>query len=277
MSEYYNNTSPEKKDNLENKFKEFSFLIKNCKICGGKGYKFDLGKTNGLVVSNKAQQCECLLQVYKYANYKNANIPSEYYDLDFERDFVVGSNPKNEENKKYVSKITNNIKAFTEKGYGVYLYGFAGTGKSFAGIEVLKKSLDSGMTGHYEFFPLIIDALMKKGYTADPKKDYYNQIFEHRDVLVIDELGKETQDNYNFKREDISRILEINILKKRSNKTTIIVSNIGGGIDGVKEKYSPYVYSVLKQKFKPLEFDGADFRSKIHDVDVFLDSKGEKE
>ena len=131
------------------------------------------------------------------------------------------------------------------------------------------------MTGYYEFFPMIIDTLMKKDYKSEAQKDFYNEIFATRDILVIDELGKETKDNYNFKKEDIARILEINILKKRSNKTTIIVSNIGDGIDGVKEKYSPYVYSVLSHKFTPLEFDGADFRSKINDVDAFLDAKGE--
>lgn len=274
MSENYKST-PDKKETLEDKFKEYSFLIKNCKICGGKGYKFDLTKTRGLVTSNKAEQCECVKQVYRFALYKSSNIPSEYFELDFDKHFVVGSNPQNEENKKYIGKITKNLNAFTERGFGIYLYGYAGTGKSFAAIEVLKKALESGSTGYYEFFPLIIDAFMKKGFSAEPKKEYYTEIFEKKDVLVIDELGKETQDNYNFKKDDIARILEINILKNRSNKTTILVSNIGDGIDGVKEKYSPYVYSVLKQKFKPLEFDGADFRTKIHDVDVFLESKGE--
>lgn len=272
MAEYFNNQ--EKKDTIDSKFKEFSFLIKNCKICKGTGYKFDLTRTKGLVESNRAEQCDCVRQVYRYANYKHANIPSEYFALDFERDFIASS-PQVEENKKYVSVIKENTNEICERGYGLYLYGSAGTGKSFAGIEVLKKALDLGKTGYFEFFPLIIDALMKKGFSADPKKDFYNDIFEKCDVLVIDELGKETKDNYNFKREDIARILEINILKKRSNKTTIIVSNIDGGIESLKTVYSPYVFSVLNQKYKQLEFSGGDFRKEISGVEAFLKSRVE--
>lgn len=258
--------------NIEDKFKEFSFLVKNCKICKGKGYKFDLNKTNGLIVGNKAQQCECIKKMSNYALFKNANIPSEYYELEMS-DFL--SKPENIKIQEMVQGVVDNIMTFHEGGWGLLFYGGPGTGKSMLAVEVLKKALKTDLTGYYEWFPIIIDALMKKGFSADPKKDFYNNIFEKKDVLVIDELGKETQDNYSFNKKDISRILEINILKKRSNKTTILISNISN-INDLDKQYGDYVASVIRQKFKMLNLVSTDFRTR-GGVESFFNSisKGE--
>ncbi len=264
-------------NSIDKKFKEFSHLIKSCTAgCGGTGYIFDYKKEDGLLKSNSAKQCVCLKKVYCYALYKDANIPSEYYNLSFETDFLKRANDENEQIKADIKSVVDNIKEFHENGLGLYLYGGPGCGKSMAGIEVVKKALRKGLTGYYEWFPLIIDAFMKKGWTADPKKDFYNNIFETKDVLVIDELGKETQDKFSFKKEDIARILEINILKKRSNKTTILISNIEKGVESLKDTYSVFVESVVRQKFKPIGFLGKDFRPTNKSIDQFFKSK-EKE
>lgn len=256
------------KQNVEKKFKEFEFLIKDCKLCNGKGYIFNVEKDNNLVLSNKAKQCSCSVKVYFYSLYKNSNIPFEYYDLSI-KDFL----PKDDDGKKIkleIGAVLENIKMFYESGYGLFFYGPSGTGKTMLAVEVLKKALRRDLTGYYEWFPEIIDAMMKKGYSADPKKEFYNNIFENCSVLVIDELGKEIQDAYNFKRQDISRILEINILKKRSNKTTILISNINS-LEELEKQYGTYVSSVIRQKFRPINLIGADFRQK-GGIDNFFNS-----
>lgn len=65
----------------------------------------------------------------------------------------------------------------------------------------------------------------------------------------------------NFSKEDIKTFLEIDILKRRSNKTTILISNIES-LEDFKNQYGVYVYSVITQNFKTINLIGTDFRNK---------------
>jgi len=263
------------KDNAgipEDKFKEFAFIVKQCKLCDGKGYRFDLKKTDGLVLGNKAKQCECVSKMTDYTLFKEAHIPSEYYDLEMS-DFL--SKPENEAVLNLVRKIISNIRRFHEAGWGLFFYGGPGTGKTMLALEILKKALRTGFTGYYEWFPHIIRDLMKKGYSADPQKEFYAEVFKKKDILVVDELGKETQDKYTFNKEDIARILEIDILKNRGNMPTILISNIKDP-EGLEQQYGAYVASVLRQKFKMLNLVSTDFRTR-GGVENFFKTLGEEE
>ena len=261
--------------NSDDKFKEFAYLVKSCKECNGRGFKFTIVKDeNGLVIPNKstsAVECECMKKAYLFALYKDANVPSEYWSLSIKSFF---KKPENLEIRKIMEKIMSDIRAFHQSGLGLVFHGGPGTGKTLLSAEILKKMLRTEMSGRYEMFPNIIDAFTKRGYTADIEKDAYNAMFEKKDVLVIDEIGKETQDK-NFGKSDISRILEINILKKRSNKTTILISNIES-MDDFKNQYGLYVSSVINQNYKIVNLVGTDFRNKSA-VNQFFGTAGEEE
>lgn len=270
MSENYK--EKKKVPSIDEKFKAFSHIIKACKSCGGIGYVFSHQKDErGLIAKSKAEECECVKKCYKYAIYKEANIPSEYWDMSIKNYF---EKPENLGVKEIIVKVSKDIRTFNQAGLGLLFYGGPGTGKSFLSVEVLKQALKHGMTGHYDWFPTIIDVFMSKSFDMEPKKMEYNQIFESKDILIIDELGKETQDNYGFKKSDIARILEINILKKRSNKTTILISNLQG-IDEIKNQYGTYVDSMIRQNFKVINLTGTDFRH-TGAVSKFFGSSEEK-
>lgn len=244
----------------DDKFKEFSYLIKTCKVCNGKGYEFKIEKDeSGLVIpgkSTKSVECDCIKKAYQFALFKDAHIPSEYWGMSIKNFF---KKPENLEVRKIMEKIMLDIRTFHQTGLGIFFYGGPGTGKSLLSVEILKKALKNELSGHYDWFPLIIDTFMKKGYTADAEKEAYNDIFEKKDILIIDEIGKETQDK-NFTKQDIARILEINILKKRSNKTTILISNLQN-IEDLKSQYGIYVDSVIRHSFKTINLVGTDFRN----------------
>ena len=257
----YEQNNSKKIESSDHKFKEFSYLIKSCKECDGKGYKFAIVKDDkGLVIPNKstvATECECIKKAYLFAIYKDAHIPSEYWSLSIKSFF---KKPENLEVRKIMEKIMLDIRAFHQSGLGLIFYGGPGTGKTLLSVEILKKMLRAEMSGDYLMFPSIMDAFAKRGYTADAEKEAYNEIFDKKEVLVIDEVGKESQ-LPNFGKTDIARILEVNIIKKRSNKTTIFISNIET-MDDFRNQYGIYVDSVVKDKFKTINLVGTDFRNK---------------
>jgi len=269
MTEY---NYKEKKLSIDTKFKTFSHIIKNCTICKGIGYSFVHSKDEfGLICKSVAKECSCVKRCYTHAIYKEANIPSEYWDLSMKNFF---ENDNNKEIKEIIVGICKDIKMFNQSGKGLLFYGGPGTGKSMLGLEVLKQALKHGMTGHYDWFPKIMDVLMSKSFEMDTKKNFYNEMFENKDFLVIDELGKETQDGFGFNKQDIARILEINILKNRGNKTTILISNLAN-IEEIKNQYGVYVDSVIRQNFKTINLEGKDFRN-VGSVNQFFDSLKEK-
>ncbi len=241
-------------------FKEFAYLVKNCKICGSKGYLFPQQKENNLLVPalNKAHRCECIKKAYRYALFQDANIPREYHDLDIDSDFV-DSDKESINIKRYVKIVKDNMLEFNEKGKNLFFFGKNGNGKTFVAIEMLKKALESGLTGYYESFRFISDAFQKKGFSYDPKKQFYEKTFEKCQFLVIDDLC--SPESIGYIKEESAKILEINILKRRGNKNTIFISKTHNGLDDLETYYSPAVKSLVSN-FESKKFEGSDYRKK---------------
>jgi DNA replication protein DnaC len=115
-----------------------------------------------------------------------------------------------------------------------------------------------------------VDEFSKKGYVADEKKEKYLELVKSTDVFVLDELGKETEMN-NMTKNDVCKLFEINILKRRSNKTTIILSNLPNGLAEIRNRYNPSIHSFMFQKYRELEFKGQDFRIGFGGVNNFFE------
>jgi DNA replication protein DnaC len=244
--------------------------MKKCKICNGKGYVFNdnrsyRGEVENLE-TNVAKECECLKRITLYRKYKNANILPNYYGFDFSKDFITEGPVK-----ESIVSIMNNLEEFKEMGYGLLLHGGKGTGKTMIGSEILKAAIRRGYSAHYDFFPSIIETLSDRDFkAADIRRACENSI-SSPDFLVLDELGKEFTGHKNFTAKDIARFLEINVLKKRSNKTTILISNLDGGIDGFQKEYGQFVVSVIKSKLKVVNMEGMDFRDiEKGNIDKFM-------
>ena len=243
-------------------FNKFEYIRKECKICDGKGYTFsDKRFFRGEEESGLAKQCECVRKMANYARYDAANIPREYWDLSL-ADFRETS-PEKTILKDRVSGIIQNIHTYGRDGRGLLLYGRKGTGKTMLSIEILKAAAAAGYSVHYDFYPVVFNEYMKKSFGVDRVKAQYEELFSKTDFVVLDELGKE-RDYFNAASADSdiisSRFLEMNILKKRANKPTIIISNIQKGLDDIKEFYGEYVYSVMSHNYDIVPFMDDDFR-----------------
>ncbi len=237
---------------MENKFK---YIMDNCKKCGGKGYSFKRWVDENLELKTSADECECHKKMVQNCRLNNANIPIEYYDLDFKNDFIDKSGAI----KPNIEKVLDNINDFYRKGQCLYFHGANGSGKTFAAVEILRKACMSGYSIYYDWFPLIIDLYTKKGYKIYEEQEKYDEIIKNSDFLVIDEFGKENESGA-YNKIDVCRLLEINILKKRSSKVTIIISNLLGDIKTLGSTYNQSILSVMDHRFRSFHFQETDYR-----------------
>lgn len=244
--------------------KKFLYIKDECPHCNGKGYKFsDARFIRGESEVDFAEQCVCVQKMMAYAKFDEANIPREYWDLSIEN-FKETSGEKALASKK-VKQIIADLDKYYREGKGLLLYGRKGTGKSMLSIEIIKAAAISkkGYSVYYDFYPVVFNEFTHKGYKADEVKAKYEKIFAETDFLVLDELVKE-QDYFNSTGENSDqmskRFLEMNILKKRASRPTILISNLQNGMEDIKKYYGPYVASMISHNFELMQFNDDDFR-----------------
>ena len=239
---------------------KFGYMIKECKICNGKGYLFSSKREfRGEEEEDFAKQCVCIKTAVNHHRYDVANIPREYFN--YSLDQFRETSPEKIAVKEKIQSICANIKDYHREGRGLFLYGTKGTGKTMLGVEILKEAARNGYSTYYEFYPVLFEAFTRRGYVADNTKDDYDKIFHDTDFLLLDELVKES-DFFNGQGNEVAsaRLLEMNILKRRASKPTIIISNLENGLEDIKKYYGQYVYSMMKHNFNLISFKDEDFR-----------------
>jgi DNA replication protein DnaC len=242
----------------------FPHLMNRCRVENCKnGYIVDSSIRPYQEVEEKAwTQCECLKKSVLFTRLYESNVPQEYYELSLEKDFDTKNSPDKLRAKMFVQNILNDLRSFYEDGSSLMMYGSAGAGKTMLSIEILKKAVSQKFSIYYDFFPSVVDAYKKKGYVADEEKARYAKIFSEVDFLVLDELGKEdAASDYNNRDFSTSIFLEINILKKRNLKPTMIITNMNG-MPEIKQKYGQFVNSMMGHRFQTLLVNAEDFRLK---------------
>jgi DNA replication protein DnaC len=238
----------------------FKYIIDECDICDGKGYIFDprrMYKDGEESVVSK--QCSCLKKAIDYHRFDASNIPREYFD--YSLDNFKETTAEKAIAKEKVEQIIKNIRNYQREGRGLFLYGTKGTGKTMLAMEILKGASRQGFSIYYDFYPMIFEDFTKKGYKSDDEKKRYDDIFKNTDFLVLDELFKEA-DYFNGSQNQAAsaRFLEMNILKRRASKPTIIISNAQNGLEDIKSHYGQYVYSMMKHTYDLMSFTDHDFR-----------------
>lgn len=212
------------------------------------------------------RRCDCLMAlVSKYIG-KNSNITDIMKGQTFDRfDFELYADQP-EENGRSVFDIAKKARekaekfadTFDETGANLYIYGAAGTGKTFLSSCIANRALDRGLGVYYASAFGLLDMLerIKFGkYTEDELASAENaeNYAYNVDLLIIDDVGTEFVTAY-------SAAALFNIINTRltKGKSTVISSNFGPA--KIDEIYGTRMASRITGEFELIPFIGKDLR-----------------
>jgi len=212
----------------------------NCPACHGSRF---------VVIENKRQKCECVRKFNEEYTLIEANIPITFREARAQ-DIDENFKKQNNEHFKRVAEYSKQLPKALEKGFGLYIQGACGCGKSFLATLILKRALREGYSGHFILLKDLVNAAFDSLSDSDVRNDLEKLITEV-DFLVIDELDK----IYNDKNDMIRSLLE-DLFKRRyySKKPLIITSNVHK--DGIKTILGDSIAAIFDERLVAITFLG---------------------
>lgn len=234
--------------------KDYLDEIYTCKKCRDTGFSED------------GRRCECLKKmISKYiginSNLTEAMREQTFNSFDmslFEKQEDVKGTSVLEIAKKAYKKSIEFAETFEETHGNLYLYGSAGTGKTFVSSCIANRVLERGFTVYYQSAFKLLDMLekLKFGRYEDEERaqaEYAEKYIYDVDLLIIDDVGTEFVTAYSSAA--LFDIINSRIVDKKS---TIISSNLGPV--KMTEVYGTRLASRITGSFDVVNFIGKDLR-----------------
>ncbi len=221
----------------------------NCTICKGTRIFDD---------ANNLVKCECLNQFNAAYTLAHANIPVAFRELtsqDIDECF-------RQENREYFHRVqlyTQQQDKALETGFGLFLQGTNGSGKSFIATIILKHALRKGYSGYFILMSDLINASFEALSNAEVRKDLEKLVVQ-TDFLVIDKIDKGFRDQ----NDNIQKML-LPLFKKRCDyfkKPLIVTSNVAKG--SIAQTVGKTIAAMFTERLTEITFTG-NYRPQILD------------
>jgi len=175
------------------------------------------------------------------------NIGRRYWVADMTQ---VDESPAKSVFRKYVQSLSDNY----DQGWGIFLYGANGIGKTYTACAMLKEIQKRG----YSTYCVLADVL-KVAYIDGQRFDQGNSVVqrvESVDFLLLEDLGKE----YSGKGSGFAELCFENMLRKRSREClpTIVTTNLSP--NAFKDRYKQSAASLAMECMVACEMKGQDRR-----------------
>lgn len=145
-------------------------------------------------------------------------------------------------------------------GYGLYLEGDNGVGKTMFLCYLLSAVIRMGYTAYYTT-ALELDLNLKRGITDFSVMDRMNHLLLYSDFLGLDEMSKERcRPEDNWIRSQIERVLKF---RHDYGLPTVVATN--ANLERIGEIYGGSVRSVLRGKYYRAAFLPGDIRRNVQD------------
>ncbi len=221
----------------------------SCTICNGERV-FD---TNDNLV-----KCECLTQFNEAYALAHANIPTAFRELT-SKDIDERFKQENYEDFYRVQLYTQQQDKALAKGFGIFLQGGNGSGKSFVATLILKHALRKRYSGYFILMSDLVNAAFEALRDVEVRRDLEKLIIQ-TDFLVIDEIDKSFQDQ----NDNIQKIL-IPLFKKRCDyfkKPLIVTSNVAKA--DIAQMVGKTIAAMFTERLTEITFTG-NYRPQILD------------
>jgi len=251
-------------------------LVRSCTRCGGKG-RIQGEDYNLEIMQYKTFPCWCYKRYRYMLDLMIAGVPEkealEVVTITPDDCYVVEidlatGKPKGKKKKlykKHLRPYAENIDEVIAKGYSYLYVGVNSTGKTLSALKMLHYFLRMGRSGHFikaRKLMKIINKTIAGGSHEKIKAEKLLQEILHVDLLVLDELGKETGN-----RDHIAGEID-EILKDRdmARMPTFVITN--RDFENVESLYDSEegksaIISAFMRSYKLLIFDPSnDFRKK---------------
>lgn len=157
--------------------------------------------------------------------------------------------------KSLMRKYAGDLERQFHEGWGLFIYGANGVGKTHASCALLKEIASQG----YSTYCILSDAL-KAAYIDGARFDSDNTIIqrvESVDFLLLEDLGKE----YNGNGSGFAELCFENLLRKRCRELlpTMITTNLSP--IAFKERYKQSAASLAMECMVAVELRGSDRRA----------------
>lgn len=183
-----------------------------CDKCGGDGVIFKKGETN----YTYANKCDCTMLQNRIMLFNEAKIPAQFASVTLDGEGFQITDYTQEEARTNSQKF---VDSYPMQERGLLFMGQVGVGKTHLAVGIIKKlTLEKGFSCKFvDFFHLLAD--IKEGYSGGKSDKEIIEPFVKAPVLVIDELGKGRNNEWE------SNILD-QIISNRYNNSNELVTII---------------------------------------------------
>lgn len=242
---------------------------KYCANCSHLGVQFSI--VSGIP---RSRPCPCreIVERKELSNrlFARSNIPQLYRHSEVTDWTNMGRNDRelalNQASHHTVDAYSKSLPRMKRKGYGLFMCGPNGVGKTFLSCALGNAATRAGHSAKYYTMAAIVQMHIKGWYDDDA-----NALVEgmhNADFLIIDDLDK----IYRTKT-GIETSLFDNLLRQRLQLGRPCIFTSNKTLASAQEDYGPSIHSMLTEKCAELVFAGADYRQKMA-IDVRRDILG---
>ena len=155
-----------------------------------------------------------------------------------------------------IQQYADDIIEHASEGWGLFLWGANGRGKTFAAAAILKRAAMAGFSTY-----CVLANVLKVAYIDGQRFDKDETIVhrvEHVEILLIEDLGKE----YSGKGSHWAELCFENLIRTRSRelRPTLITTNLSPR--EFKERYKDSAASMVVETMIAAQVKGVDMRKK---------------
>ena len=195
-------------------------------------------------------KCECLQQFNSAYMLAHAHIPEAFRVLTV-KDIAESFRQENKEHFRRVGLYRDQLQKALDTGFGLFIEGENGSGKSFIASLILKRALRLGYSGYFILLSDLINATFEAMHNPEVKSDLEKLIIEI-DFLVIDEIDKGFQD-----QNDTVQKMLLPLFKKRCDyykKPLIVTSNVEKG--NIAQTVGKTISAMFTERLTEITFIG---------------------